>query len=101
MVTCNGVKLSFPILPLVKWEWPGDLVSLYMRVNRADYLNMQVLTFQLLFLLLISCHYATGMCIVMYKPVWFLQGSYLGTRLVKVTHHSMYSVIAVTLDLLG
>ena len=27
-------------------------------------------------------------CVVMYKPVWSLQGSYLGTRLVKVTHHS-------------
>ena len=44
------------------WEWPGECECIRDLINRADYLNMQVLTFQLLFLLLISCHYATGMC---------------------------------------
>ena len=47
------------------WEWPGECECIRDLINRADCFNMQVLTFQLLFLLLISCHYATGMCIVM------------------------------------
>ena len=31
-------------------------------INRAGYFNMQVLTFPLLFLSLISCHHAAGKC---------------------------------------
>ena len=35
----------------------------YTQFNRVGCFNIQVWTFQLLFLLLVSCHHATGMCI--------------------------------------
>lgn len=70
------------------WEWPGECECICVLINRADYFNMQVLTFQLLFLLLISCHYATGMCSMCVHcinlslvPPGFIFGY-------KVTHHS-------------
>ena len=53
----------FAILQLDK-SW-SDCMCGDMRVhfNKACCFNMQVWTFQLLFLLLVSCHHATGMCI--------------------------------------
>ena len=49
--------------------------------NRPCCFTMQVWIFQLLFLLVISCHYATGMCmtditVVWYTPQLVLQSSY-------------------------